>query len=108
MPVELMAAAFIIAFAAIVVLGHVLVVAAIYKCLREDYAGGRTRSATSDTTMADDRAKRAASAATLSDTLQAATGSCSLGPPAVKIRSSPRRRGPRAPDRGPGSPLARE
>jgi len=70
MPVELMAAAFIIAFAAIVVLGHVLVVAAIYKCLREDYAGARTRSATSDTTMADDRAKRAASAATLSDTLK--------------------------------------
>jgi hypothetical protein len=40
MSVDLIAAALILAFAAVVVLGHVLVIAAIYKCLREDHAGG--------------------------------------------------------------------
>jgi hypothetical protein len=70
MALELIAGAFIIAFAGIVVLGHVLVVVAIYKCRREDYAGGRTRSATSDMPAADDGIKGAAPAANLSEILQ--------------------------------------
>jgi hypothetical protein len=70
MLLELIAGAFIIAFGAIVVLGHVLVAAALYKCLREDYAGGRARSATSGMTAADDDIKRATPAANLSEVLR--------------------------------------
>ena len=43
--VELMLAAFIAAYVAVVALGHVLLIAAIYKYLREDSAGGRGRKA---------------------------------------------------------------
>jgi hypothetical protein len=41
--IELIVIAVVAAYLAIVVLGHVLLVAAIYKCLREDYMGGRGR-----------------------------------------------------------------
>ena len=41
MLVELIVTALVAAFVAVVVLGHVLLVAAIYKCLREDNDGGR-------------------------------------------------------------------
>jgi hypothetical protein len=41
--VELILAASIAAYVAIVALGHVLLFAAIYRCLREDSAGGRGR-----------------------------------------------------------------
>lgn len=53
MPVELIVAALIIAYLVIAALGHVLVVVAIYKCLREDYADGRGRRPASGTTTAD-------------------------------------------------------
>jgi hypothetical protein len=43
MLIELIAAAFIAAYVAVVALGHVLLIAAIYKYLREDSAGGRGR-----------------------------------------------------------------
>jgi hypothetical protein len=43
--VELILAASIAAYVAIVALGHVLLIAAIYRCLREDSAGGRGRRA---------------------------------------------------------------
>ena len=46
MLIELIAAAFIAAYVAVVALGHVLLIAAIYKYLREDSAGGRGRKAT--------------------------------------------------------------
>jgi hypothetical protein len=45
MLIELIVAAFIAAYVAIVALGHVLLIAAIYKYLREDSAGGRGRKA---------------------------------------------------------------
>jgi len=43
--VELILAASIAAYVAVVALGHVLLIAAIYKYLREDGAGGRGRRA---------------------------------------------------------------
>jgi hypothetical protein len=70
MSVDLIAAALIIAFAGIVALGHVLVVAAIYKCLREDYAGGQGQRTANGTTTADDGAKRTAGAVSFSETLE--------------------------------------
>jgi hypothetical protein len=45
MLIELIMAAFIAAYVAVVALGHVLLIAAIYKYLREDSAGGRGRKA---------------------------------------------------------------
>jgi hypothetical protein len=45
MLIELIVAACIAAYVAIVALGHVLLIAAIYKYLREDSAGGRGRKA---------------------------------------------------------------
>jgi hypothetical protein len=45
--IELIVIAIVVAYLAIVVLGHVLLVAAICKCLREDYMGGRGRRTTS-------------------------------------------------------------
>ena len=45
MLIELIVAAFIAAYVAVVALGHVLLIAAIYKYLREDSAGGRGRRA---------------------------------------------------------------
>ncbi len=48
MLIELIAAPFVVAYVLIVALGHVLLVAAIYKCLREDYSGGRGRKAVAD------------------------------------------------------------
>lgn len=41
MPIDLILAPLIIAFLLIAALGHVLLTAAIYKCLREDYVDGR-------------------------------------------------------------------
>jgi hypothetical protein len=43
--IELILAAPIAAYVAIVALGHALLIAAIYRCLREDGAGGRGRKA---------------------------------------------------------------
>ena len=43
--VELILAASVAAYVAVVALGHVLLIAAIYRCLREDSAGGRGRRA---------------------------------------------------------------
>jgi hypothetical protein len=45
--IELIVIAVVTAYLAIVVLGHVLLIAAIYKCLREDYMGGRGRKTAS-------------------------------------------------------------
>jgi hypothetical protein len=69
MSVDLIAAALIVAFAAVVGLGHVLVIAAIYRILREDHAGGGRR-ASSDPTTATDDANRAAGAASLGETIE--------------------------------------
>jgi hypothetical protein len=41
--IELIVTAIVVAYLAIVALGHVLLIAAICKCLREDYMGGRGR-----------------------------------------------------------------
>ena len=43
MSIELIATAFIAAYLGVAALGHVLVIAAIGKCVREDYFGGRGR-----------------------------------------------------------------
>jgi hypothetical protein len=45
--IELIVIAVVTAYLAIVVLGHVLLIAAICKCLREDYMGGRGRKTAS-------------------------------------------------------------
>jgi len=45
--IELIVIAVVTAYLAIVVLGHVLLIAAIYKCLREDHMGGRGRKTAS-------------------------------------------------------------
>jgi hypothetical protein len=66
MAVELIAGAFILGFAAIAVLGHVLVVTAIYKCLREDYLAGRGRRTTGGS-AADTGTQRAAGAVNLGE-----------------------------------------
>jgi hypothetical protein len=47
MSIELIAAGFVAAYLGIAALGHVLVIAAIGKCVREDYFGGRGRKAAS-------------------------------------------------------------
>jgi hypothetical protein len=44
MLVELIMMALVTAYVGVVVLGHVLLVAAIYRCLREDYVGGRRKT----------------------------------------------------------------
>lgn len=54
MSVELTVAALIVVYLAIAALGHVLVVVAVYKCLREDYAGGRRQRTTTGRTPADE------------------------------------------------------
>jgi hypothetical protein len=51
MPLELIVTALISVYLVIAALGHVLVIAAIYKCLREDYIGGRGRRTTADPTI---------------------------------------------------------
>ena len=43
MLIELFIAAFVAAYVTVVAFGHVLLVAAIYKCPREDSSGGRGR-----------------------------------------------------------------
>jgi hypothetical protein len=43
MIVELIMATLVVAFLFVATLGHVLLAAAIYKCLREDYVNGRSR-----------------------------------------------------------------
>ena len=69
MPLELTVTALISVYLVIVALGHVLVIAAIYKCLREDYIGGRGRRTTTGPTI-DTGAKRAAGAVNLSESLE--------------------------------------
>jgi len=61
MPLELIVAALISVYLVILALGHVLVIVAVYKCLREDYIGGRGRRTAADPTI-DTGAKRAAGA----------------------------------------------
>lgn len=61
MPIELIVAALISVYLGILALGHVLVIVAVYKCLREDYIGGRGRRTATDPTI-DTGAKRAAGA----------------------------------------------
>jgi hypothetical protein len=60
MPLELIVAALISVYLVVLGLGHVLVIVAVYKCLREDYIGRGRRTATDPTI--DTGAKRAASA----------------------------------------------
>jgi hypothetical protein len=67
MPLELIVTALISVYLVIVALGHVLVIVAIYKCLREDYMRGRRT--TTDPTI-DIDAKRAAGAVSLSESLK--------------------------------------
>src|SRR5262245_9770107 len=69
MPFELIMAALISVYLVILALGHVLVIAAIYKCLREDYIGGRGRRTTADPTI-DTGGKRATGAINLSESLE--------------------------------------
>lgn len=45
MLVELIMVALVVVYVGVVVLGHILLVAAIYKCLCEDHVGGRRRTA---------------------------------------------------------------
>jgi hypothetical protein len=66
MSVDLIAAALILVFAAVVVLGHILVIAAIYRIMREDRAGGGRRASNAVTT-ADDVIKRADGKANVSE-----------------------------------------
>jgi hypothetical protein len=44
MLVELMMMALVVVYIGVVVLGHALLVVAIYRCLREDYIGGRRKT----------------------------------------------------------------
>jgi hypothetical protein len=69
MPLELIVTALISVYLVIVALGHVLVIAAIYKCLREDYMRGRGRRTTTDPTI-DIDAKRAAGEVSLSESVK--------------------------------------
>jgi len=52
MLIELTMATLIAAFLLVAILGHLLLAAAIYKCLREDYVNGRGRRATARNTSA--------------------------------------------------------
>jgi hypothetical protein len=69
MPLELIVTALVSVYLVIVALGHVLVIAAIYKCLREEYIGGRRRRTTPGPTI-DSGAKRAAGAVNLGESLE--------------------------------------
>jgi hypothetical protein len=54
MLVELIMVALVIIYIGLVALGHALLVAAIYRCLREDHVGGRRRTiGAGGATMAD-------------------------------------------------------
>ena len=44
MLVELIMMALVVAYVGVVVLGHAILVAALYRCLREDYVGGRRKA----------------------------------------------------------------
>ena len=52
MLIELIMATLIVAFLLVATLGHVLLAAAIYNCLREDYVNGRGRRAPARNTSA--------------------------------------------------------
>ena len=69
MSIDLIAAALILAFAAVVVLGHVLVIAAIYRIMREDRAGGGRRASNAVTT-ANEGANCAAGVAKLDEAIE--------------------------------------
>jgi hypothetical protein len=69
MSIDLIAAALILAFVVVVVLGHVLVIAAIFRILREDHAAGDRRAMSGRTTVKDD-AKRVAGAANLDASIE--------------------------------------
>jgi hypothetical protein len=63
MLIDLITTALIIAFVLIAALGHVLLTAAIYKCLREDYVDGRgQRAGARNTKAAGNDVERAGSA----------------------------------------------
>lgn len=44
MIVELIMMALVVAYISVVVLAHVLLVTAVYRCLREDHVGGRRKT----------------------------------------------------------------
>jgi hypothetical protein len=44
MLVELIMMALVVAYIGVVALGHVLLFAALYRCLREDHVGGRRKT----------------------------------------------------------------
>jgi hypothetical protein len=72
MPIDLILAPLIIAFLVIAALGHVLLTAAIYKCLREDYVDGRgQRAGARDTKAAGNDGERAGGAGNFIETAQA-------------------------------------
>jgi hypothetical protein len=72
MPLELIVAPLIIAFLLVAALGHVLLAAAIYKCLQEDHVGGRGRGAAArNTPIVDNDAARAAGTAGFIETIHA-------------------------------------
>lgn len=50
MPVELIMMALVVAYLGVVALGHVVLVTAIYRCLREDHVGGRRKTIDAGTT----------------------------------------------------------
>ena len=60
MLIELITATLIVAFLLVATLGHVLLAAAIYKCLREDYVNGRGRRVLARNTSAGSDVGRAA------------------------------------------------
>lgn len=75
MLVELILAPLIIAFLLVAALGHVLLTAAIHKCLHEDYIGGRgQRTAERNPTPADNAVARAAGAGGFIETVRVTEG----------------------------------
>ena len=70
MLIELIMATLIVAFLLVATLGHVLLAAAIYKCLHEDYVNGRGhRAPARNTSAAGSDAGRAAAPGGFIDTV---------------------------------------
>ena len=99
MSIDLIAATLILAFAAVVVLGHVLVIAAICRILREDH-GGRCHDNGQRGCQLRRRRREARR------NYRAAACPCFRGSLAFKIHPSPPNAGPRVADRG-GANVAR-
>jgi hypothetical protein len=72
MPIDLILAPLVIAFILIAALGHVLLTAAIYKCLREDYVDGRgSRAGARNTKVAGNDGERAGGTGNFIETARA-------------------------------------